>query len=542
MESSNFIPTSAKSNKFPLINRNFALLWTGQAISQIGDFVFSTTIVLWIATTLAKGQTWAPLAVSGDLLALSIPMFTIGPIAGVFVDRWNKRKTMLQMDALRAFCLLFLSLVAIASVLPGIHLPIFLLLGTLYAVIFLTSVGSLFFNPARFAMLADIVTEQERPRAAGMTQLSVNVASIIGPLIAALLFFSIGVQWALLLNALSFAVSFGGIALIRAREPSGGMMPLPQGSVFSELLRGIRFFLNNNLLRALLITNVIFMFSNGAIGALNIFFITRNLHTSANLYGVLETVAGIGTVLGALIAIAFTRRIGVTVMFWLAQVAIGVLMLIYARLSSFSPALVVTFLLGIPNAIFLTANGPIMMHATPREFMGRVMSVFMPVTSLVTVLSTALIGYLASTALVGFQATLFGVMFGPLDTIFTAVGLLIIVGGIYSLIRMRGVKVAAGMLRPGPMIIARPRNPDGTLKDGGPEGPGPVMIRIPREGIPAGSGPVPVRIPRESTPNGSDPILVEMANDGMLFGPGPILVEIPDDDPSEKIPPPPTQK
>jgi hypothetical protein len=84
------------------INRNFALLWWGQAISSIGDYVWDTALVLWIATTLANGQSWAPLAVSGAILAAAIPQIVVGPIAGVFVDRLDKRETMIAMTAIQA--------------------------------------------------------------------------------------------------------------------------------------------------------------------------------------------------------------------------------------------------------------------------------------------------------------------------------------------------------------------------------------------------------------------------------------------------------
>src|SRR5215469_6303647 len=85
-----------------LINRPFALLWSGQAISILGDFIFNTTLALWIVTRLAANQPWAPLAVSGALVAAALPDLLVGPFAGVFVDRWDRRRTMLRMDALRA--------------------------------------------------------------------------------------------------------------------------------------------------------------------------------------------------------------------------------------------------------------------------------------------------------------------------------------------------------------------------------------------------------------------------------------------------------
>ncbi|HEU5367178.1 MAG TPA: MFS transporter, partial [Ktedonobacterales bacterium] len=106
-------PASKKSSF--LINRDFGLLWGGQSISNVGDFVFDTTLILWIATIIATGQSWAPLAVSGVLVATSIPIFLVGPIAGVFVDRWDKRRTMLAMDAARAILIVLLLLVAIGK-------------------------------------------------------------------------------------------------------------------------------------------------------------------------------------------------------------------------------------------------------------------------------------------------------------------------------------------------------------------------------------------------------------------------------------------
>src|SRR6266487_5096001 len=73
-------------------NRNWRLLWTGQAVSMIGDMVFYTTVMLWIATVIAKGEPWAPAAASGALMATAVPVLLIGPIAGVWVDRWDRRR------------------------------------------------------------------------------------------------------------------------------------------------------------------------------------------------------------------------------------------------------------------------------------------------------------------------------------------------------------------------------------------------------------------------------------------------------------------
>ncbi|HEU5198174.1 MAG TPA: MFS transporter [Ktedonobacterales bacterium] len=113
-----------------LINRQFALLWSGQSISYLGDYVFDTTLLLWIAASIARGQSWGPLAVSGLLAATALPALLVGPIAGVFVDRWDKRRTMLWADALRAGLIASLLLATNIVPLPFLlAVPIFFLLG-----------------------------------------------------------------------------------------------------------------------------------------------------------------------------------------------------------------------------------------------------------------------------------------------------------------------------------------------------------------------------------------------------------------------------
>ena len=116
--------TSSEQRPHLLINRNFACLWTGQTISNAGDLFFDTTLSLWIATQLAKGQSWAPLAISGVALAAALPTPLVGPFAGVFADRWNKRQTMLWMDLGRALIIGVLFLVALFAR----HLPVPLML------------------------------------------------------------------------------------------------------------------------------------------------------------------------------------------------------------------------------------------------------------------------------------------------------------------------------------------------------------------------------------------------------------------------------
>src|SRR5262249_18394176 len=112
-----------------LINRNFAWLAVGQAISNLGDVVYSTTLLIWVFTL-----THSAPAVSGVLAAQYLPVFLLGPFAGVFVDRWNRRQTMLISDLIRA----------VAATLPLIA-PASLRLQAIYTSVFLISALGRFF-------------------------------------------------------------------------------------------------------------------------------------------------------------------------------------------------------------------------------------------------------------------------------------------------------------------------------------------------------------------------------------------------------------
>src|SRR5579883_168752 len=437
---------ASSSRRVPIfMNRNFALLWSGGAISILGDFVFSTTLVLWIATSIAKGQPWAPLAVSGVLLATSIPIVVVGPLAGVFADRWDKRVTMMRMDSIRAVLITLLLLVSGVVPLPffpGGRLPVFWQLGAIYGLVFLAGVCAQFFNPSNLALVGMIVEEPLRARASGLSQMMVSIAVIVGPPLATALFFSVGVQAALILNALSFVASFLAVLFMRVSITISEEREEQVHDFLREFVEGIRFYFTSRALTALLVGGIIVLLGLGALNALDIFFVTQNLHTSASLYGFLGTANGLGSIAGALLAAIFAQRIGLVRTLCFALIATGVGVLVYARLTSYAPALVVLFGIGLCAAPIDIAFVPNMLHVTPPQFVGRVMSVFSPSIQAASVLSVARAGYLDSTVLHGFHVSILGLTIGRVDTIFTACGLLTVIGGIYTAINLRGIKIS----------------------------------------------------------------------------------------------------
>lgn len=417
-----------------LINRNFALLWAGQAVSQVGDWVFDTTLVVWIGAVLGRGQSWAPAAVSGVFLATALPYFFVGSVAGVFVDRWDKRRTMMRMDAARAVLIALLLLITSAP-----RLPLAGKLGATYAVVFLASLCSQFFRPSLTALLGDLVPEPQRLRASGLSEMTANLAFVLGPAFAAPLLFAFGVRGALLIDALSFVASLLALRAIRAPAAASSLAPGERGDVLGELMAGLRFYFHNRVLRTLLVSFAIVMLGGGAFNALALFFVTQNLRAPAALYGVAVAAVGLGVVAGVVLAGAVGARVGAARMFWIGTVALGCSVVVLARLTSFGPGLAMYVIFGFTQGPINVALNPLLLRVTPREMVGRVVAVLEPAIMTASVVSLALAGTLISTVLRGFHARVLGLRFGPVDTIYTAMGLLTLAAGIYAMRGLRGV-------------------------------------------------------------------------------------------------------
>jgi MFS family permease len=427
-----------------LVNRNFAVFWVGQGISVLGDQVFNTTLVVWIGAELTLHTAFSALALSGVLAAAALPALLFAPIAGVFVDRWDRRRTLLQMDGLRALIIAALLPAAGIIALPfstsgGLSLGA--RLGAIYTAVFLASTCAQFFNPARLALIGDIVEESSRARASGLSQASQSLAAILGPPLAAPLLFAFGVEWALTIDALSFGVSFLSILLVRVPAVA---MPTPQAQrshLWQEMKEGVAFTLGNRQLMAMVVSLVLVVLGAGALNTLLIYFVTQELHTQATFFGFIGAAEGLGALLGALLAGLVAQRLGVARVYAWSMVVAALLFFVMARMTEFIPTLVVIAVIGVAEAAANVALAPLMLTLVPRALLGRVFALTQPFLVLAGLVGTALAGYLDSVALRSFHAEVLGQTFRPVDTIYLAAGLVVLLGGIYAVNTLRSADV-----------------------------------------------------------------------------------------------------
>ncbi len=412
------------------INRNYGFLFTGQFISLIGDQIFDLTLILWITSILAKGQTWAPLAIGGLLVVTSIPIFIIGPIAGIYVDRWNRRTTMLWMDVLRA--ILIASLLAISGIIP---LPKSIAgfatqsaaIWYIYIIVFLESSCSQFFGPARFALIGETVAEPQRAQATGLAQLSQAIAAIAGPPLAAPLLIGFGVQWALGVNAISFLISFLAVSFVRYIPAEKPQVKNQRNG--KEFMQGVRFIWDNTFLRAIATASFFMMVGLGAFITLIVFFLTENLHAPSSELGILLGVFGGGAVVGAIIFSIFMNRLGIERVYVWSIIGSGILMLVFSRLTNIYSALILVFFIGALQSALNIAVSPLVLRETPNAMLGKVTTILTPFGTLGTMIATGLAGFLASTVLFHFHMQFAGMQLGPIDIIIGGAGCIVMIAG-----------------------------------------------------------------------------------------------------------------
>jgi len=200
-------------------------LWMAQIVSVFGDFLAIFAVLSYVSFNLHATAA----QVTGISVAFMIPFALIGPVAGVFVDRWNVKRTMIGSDLIRA--VLALGLVFTTS------------LGQVYVILFLLSAVSAFFVPAQTVTLRTIVPREGLLAANSLVQQAFQVMRIFSPALAGAMVGWFGASSCYYVDSASFIVSATLIGtLVIAREP---VVP-PKGShpiksVLNDLMVGVRF-------------------------------------------------------------------------------------------------------------------------------------------------------------------------------------------------------------------------------------------------------------------------------------------------------------
>jgi MFS family permease len=178
-------------------------------------------------------------------------------------------------------------------------------------------------------------------------------------------------------------------------------------------------------------------FAAGCLNVLDVFFLPANLRADPRWYGLLGAAFGVGSIAGALLTARVVGRLGLARTYWLGLLLTGVFLIGYARSTTLVVALGMIVLAGVPVAVVSSLLGPIILKATPREYLGAAVSVVNPVLQLVTIGSIALAGCLVSSVLRDLHATVAGLQVGRVDAVLAAAGTLIVLAAAWTATTLR---------------------------------------------------------------------------------------------------------
>ena len=341
-----------------LRNRGFALLWAGQFLGLMADWSLRTMVLIWV-----YGLTHSGIAVSFVGLAEALPLLALAPIAGVFVDRWSRSRTMALSVLARASLLL-----PLLAVNGRAGFPVILI------VTCLANGASQFFVPAASAAVPVVVGPERAGQANSLLSLIQGAIGVVGPAGAALLYAAIGPHGAVLVMIALYIVTAPILALVPAPRPV--TTGAEQASVGSEMRAGLRYVRNSSLLIALTAVAFVCLLGVGALSVLDVVFVTRALHLRAETVGVLFTASGIGEVVGGIVVAALGG--------WLARryhlllggaiIANGLALVGYALAPSLLAAMAILFVAGLSFPPLIVSFMTLIQLATDDAYMGRVMS------------------------------------------------------------------------------------------------------------------------------------------------------------------------
>ena len=271
-------------------NRDFAKLLVSQTVSAAGDAVSATAMPLLVLALTGSG---VAMGIVGAVNAGAD--FVMAAFAGALADRGDRKRMMFGADLGRA---ILTALVPLSVLLGGPTMAVIVLVTAPMAIL------RSFFRAGYIASMPNLVGRSQLARGNGVLETGTSVAFILGPAIAGLLVAVIGPGATLVVDAVSFAISSLGIALIRRdlRAPADR----PPSRVLDDVREGFVFVVRHPILRALILTFATSTAALVPIGAAMTFRVVRDLGQPPAVFGLTVTAIGLGTVVGSL----FAARLG----------------------------------------------------------------------------------------------------------------------------------------------------------------------------------------------------------------------------------------
>jgi MFS family permease len=358
-------------------------LWYAQIVSNFGDFLalFAVIGVLTFKLHASAQQ------VTGVQISYLVPIAVLGILAGVFVDRWPLKRTLVSSDIIRGF--LVLLLLASTQV------------WHFYAILAAISVVSSFFGPAQGVVIREAVPMHGLRSSNALMQQVMFVMRIVGPAAAGMLVGAFGPFSCYILDAASFFASacfIASLTIKRSAKVHHHTVQEDKGlvaQVWRDMKQGLSFILHHAGLLFVILAMASGMFVMGCFGPLIAVYVRDSIHAGNMIYGLASAMIGIGMLVGINLLNTVGSKIKNTILVYSGLSGIAVGLVVLFSITHIWSTLLGDFLIGFSVAgIVIPAQTMIQME-TPPELMGRVGSTVMSVIFSAQILGLLLSGALA---------------------------------------------------------------------------------------------------------------------------------------------------
>jgi DHA3 family macrolide efflux protein-like MFS transporter len=363
--------------------RTFFTFWTGQALSLFGTQLVQFALVWWLTETTGSATVLATATMVGVL-----PNVFLAPVAGVLVDRWNRRLIMIASDTAVALATLGLAVAFALDVVEIWHV---------YLALFVRAAVGTFQFPAAQASTSLMVPPEQLARVAGLNQMLQGGMIIVAPPIGALLLGLLPMQGVLAVDVVTALLAIATLTVIAIPQPARAADAAGAPSFWSQMRAGLRYTMGWPGLMAILIMATAINFFLTAATSLLPILVTKRFGGAAMHLAALSSAFGIGIIAGGMLLGVwggFRRRI-LTSLMGLIGLGLGFLLLGVTPASMFWMAISSTVLAAVMSSM---TNGPLMavlQTAVAPEMQGRVFTLMVSLATAISPLGLAVAGPVA---------------------------------------------------------------------------------------------------------------------------------------------------
>jgi len=359
----------------------FAIIWTGQLFSILSSTVVGFSLVIWLSIKTESAEVLA----FGTMAAL-LPQSILGLVSGVFVDRWNRKLTMIFSDTFIAVCTLVLAIIFFLGTPQIWHI---------YLLLSFRSVGSAFHGPAMQASVPLLAPPEQLTRIAGISTLINSICNIAGPALGALLIGFMDISYILLLDIAGAAIACTSLLFVKIPNPERKEeSKLNIVRDMKEALQGVR---SVKGLSTLFLIAIACTFVMMPVSVLFPLMTLKHFNGNEIDMGIVEAGWGVGMLLGGAIVSIISTRLNKVLMINAMYLLLGLSFFLSGLLSAeaFWWFVVFAFVGGMAGSIYYAYFISVVQIKVEPALLGRVFSSYISVSLLPSMIVLVSTGFIA---------------------------------------------------------------------------------------------------------------------------------------------------